>query len=138
MSVVRVYLPARAADLDVLATERRIDVTGRIGYAVTPELIAATPRADQDEREHLAFAEAARAAFGLAGPDRSLVVAGDVAEADVRQVGDMTVELAGLLELRQVASFHLAEEPEDVDADLLWYDVTELASVRSLVATRDH
>jgi hypothetical protein len=45
------------------------------------------------------------------------------------------VELSAPLERRRFVSFHVDEEPGSNDAaDLLWYDVTELADVRALVA----
>ncbi|MEI2777168.1 MAG: hypothetical protein V9G19_14595 [Tetrasphaera sp.] len=138
MSVIRVYLPGRAADLSTLVTARQVDITGRIAYAVTPDLIASTPRADRDEREHVAFSEAVGLAADLADGTRSLVIAADVPEVDATQRGALTVELTGVLQLRQIASFHVGEDDGDSEPDMLWYDATELASVQALLVAGSH
>ncbi|MFN8097401.1 MAG: hypothetical protein U0Q21_03825 [Dermatophilaceae bacterium] len=138
MSGIRVYLAVLAADLDDLAANGRLSWTGRFAYAVTPALVAATPRADQEEREYLAFVEAAGVARALAGGARRVVVAADVSESVIDAVGDgPLMRLTADVPLREIASFHVDETARGDLGDLLWYDVTEAAVVRALLEDAD-
>ncbi len=138
MSVIRLYVPVDGADLADLEATGRIRCDGRFAYAVTPALEAATPRSDGEEREYLAFVEAAHAAADRAGSARRVVAAADVPPEAVDAVGDgALVRVVGDLASRQVASFHVDQDAGGEVADLLWYDVTELAAVHALVADGD-
>ncbi|MCI1260916.1 MAG: hypothetical protein LKG20_01310 [Tetrasphaera jenkinsii] len=134
MSAARVYLPVDAHDLDELAAAGRLATTGRLAYGVTPALEATTPRADDEEREYLVFLEAARTAVDLAHGARRVVLAADVRESGFTPAGEgVVIRLTGDLDLREIASFHVDEEPGGDVEDLLWYDVTEVHAVALLV-----
>ena len=144
MPVVRVYLPVGRADLDELATTGGLPAgpgTPRTAYAVTPGLIESAPGLDAEDLEYAAFSDAvsAAAAARTAAGHRRVVAAAD---ADATWVAPRsgglvsTVALTARIPLSRVASFHIDDEdagPDDEADELLWYDVTELDDVRSLV-----
>ncbi len=143
MSQTRIYLPLTAADVQTLAGSGEVVPSG--AYAVTPALRSDLPAADEEEREFVAMSDAVAAAGALrrsadrgAGAARRVVAAADLESAVVivspARPGQARslVRLQGPVPLRRIVSFHLDEHP-DGDGDLLWYDVTELAEVSSLL-----
>ena len=140
MPLTRIYLPLTAADLTALAEGRAVGPAPRAAHAVTPALGKPGLVTDEEELEHTAWAAAAEEAIGIAGspPRRRVVAAADVDAAVVMHptAPDVPsrVEVSAPVERRRIVSFHVDEEPGMTEpTDLLWYDVTELADVRSLV-----
>lgn len=137
MPVVRVYLPVGRAELDGLA-ESGVIVAGpgapRAAFAVTDELARLVPGADIEALEFAAFADAVDAAGGT----RRVVAALDAEPAWLapHDGGPASrVSLTQAVPVSRVASFHIdeADAADSGAADLLWYDVTELDEVRSLI-----
>jgi hypothetical protein len=149
MPVVRVYLPAGAEMIRALAQSGEIDAgpdRPQLAFAVTPELVALAPGLDEEALEYSAFTEAVAAAEQYReGPgDRRVVVAAD-ADRPALETADgpvSAVRLVAPVPLSRIASFHVDEEGaaprpgtiSDGADSLLWYDVTELAEVRSFYA----
>ena len=146
MILQRLYLPISRADVERLRTAGELRA-GRTAYGVSPALSAATPRADEEEREYAAFLEAAEApkramqvpmevavAAAAAGDDkRTAVLAIDVPDGEVSWPPAGTATTIGRAILRREAvSFHIGAAPGP-DADLLWYDVTEAELVEDLL-----
>ena len=150
MPVVRVYLPVGLAELDGLA-ESGVIVGGpaspRAAFAVTDELARRAPGADTEALEFAAFADAVEAAGGAGGGTRRVVAALDADPAWLAPYDggpESRVSLTQAVPVSRVASFHIDEadgspgeaeaDPADSGAaDMLWYDVTELDEVRSLL-----
>ncbi|GEL95124.1 DUF6912 family protein [Cellulomonas composti] len=154
---MRIYLPATLDELDALRTTGGA-LTARTAYAVTSALRAALPDEDEEGLEFAAHLSAADGSFALlAGapdaPRLRLVVTADVPDEAVRALDDApderdvtAVALTTPVALDLVACVHV-DEPElapEVDAalagdeaarerveeaDLLWYDVSELADI---------
>jgi len=148
---VRIYLPATLDELDAS------ELPPRRGHAVTAALRAALPDEDDEGLEFAAQLMAADDSLDLIRASRSaprlrLVVSVDVPDDRVATVDDAEdgapslVEVVGPLAVADVACVHVdepgaatdveaalagdddAEERLD-DADLLWYDATELAAI---------
>ncbi|MDF3046344.1 MAG: hypothetical protein K0R30_2572 [Ornithinibacter sp.] len=140
MPLTRVYLPLTPAHLAALAAGRSVGPVPLLAHAVTPALGKPGLVTDEEELEHAAWLAAADQAGSLSDGGRRRVVA--AADVDASTVGHPTtpgepsrVELSAPVDLRRIVSFHVDEEPGATDAaDLLWYDVTELAEVRALVS----
>jgi hypothetical protein len=141
MSRVRIYLPLTAADLDALSGGTAL--TRPTAYAVTVRLASITPGADPEELEYAAFLQAAAAAGRARGadPTRRVVAAADVEAESVTEQAlpegrtPAEVALSALVPARAIASFHVDELPGGTDdADLLWFDASELLSVRQLLS----
>jgi len=151
---VRVYLPATMSEL-----ADPEGLTPRRAYAVTGALSDALPHDDDESREYAAQLAAADASVVLLAehrdaPRRRVVVSADVAVQATDHVSDpdaapSVIEIVAPVVWSQVACVHVDEAaaaPDVVAAiagdlgaaerlverDLLWYDVSELAS---LVAT---
>lgn len=145
MPVVRVYVPVSRADLAALADGGALSAgpgTTRPAYAVTSELARLEPSADSEDLEYTAFVDAVAAASAVRERprDRRVVASADanVSAVAPAQPGPVSrVALTEALPLGRVASFHIDEAEGVADGagveDLLWYDVTELADVRSLL-----
>jgi hypothetical protein len=142
MSRVRIYLPLTAADLDALSGGTAL--TRPTAYAVTVRLASITPGADPEELEYAAFLLAAAAAGRARGSDpttRRVVAAADVEAESVTEQAlpegrtPAEVALAASVPARAIVSFHVDELPGGTDdADLLWFDASELLSVRQLLS----
>jgi hypothetical protein len=149
MPVVRVYLPVGGEAVRALAESGGI-VAGPdqplLAFAVTPELAALAPGLDEEALEYSAFTEAVAAAEQCRERphDRRVVIAADADPAAVEAAEGPAgaVRLVAAIPLSRVASFHVDEVwaqrrrgsvPDGADS-LLWYDVTELAEVRSFFA----
>ncbi len=136
VAVARVYLPLTATELAALRASGELTGDRVRAYAVTPGLQDAFPGADDEELEYAALRDASDAARALrdAGQTHRVVAAADVDEAFLLvpddAAGDVPSrqDLRGPVALRRIASFHVDEAPTD-DADLLWYDVTEIDEV---------
>ena len=137
MPLVRVYLPLDPA---ALATLRDV---GEVGPAPVPGHSALPAGArpgignDDEEREYAAWSAAATdAAVRAAGGGRRVIASADVDAAMVQRTSDegTAVELDSVVALPRIASFHIDEEPGGDISDLLWYDVTELDDVVTLLA----
>ncbi len=140
MPLTRVYLPLTAADLAALEAGDEVGRPPVPAHAVTPALGRPGLTTDEEELEHLAWLAATEEAGATSGAGARRVVA--AADVDTEVVAHPTspdrpsrVELTEPVRRRDVVSFHVDEQPGAQDpADMLWYDVTELAEVRRLVA----
>ena len=118
---MRVYLPG------TLDTLRTLVATGEVGpapltaFAITPELREFYTDGDLDELEYAALLEAARGSLRLldddrAAPPRRVVIAAEVADADVTFRSDLdraVVRVGVPVPIRLVAAVHLdGEEAE--------------------------
>jgi Family of unknown function (DUF6912) len=142
MPSTRVYLALAPEHLTALAEGGAVGPAPLPAHAVTTALGKPGLITDQEELEHLAWLAAVEDA-GLHTGDavRRVVAAADVdsGEVSVPAAVDVPsrVEVAVPVERRWIVSFHVDEEPGATEAtDLLWFDVTELAEVRGLVAGR--
>ncbi len=145
--VVRVYVPLATGSVDELATLGTLPAPPEDAFAVTARLAASLPASDDEEREYAAFVAAAERAAALSGSGRGsrrsrrVVAAADVPEGWVTESSAggtrpiAAVSLSGPLTTRVVVSLHVGESA-DPDADLLWYDITEIDAVRAILS--DH
>ncbi|MBP6997020.1 MAG: hypothetical protein KBB39_12855 [Phycicoccus sp.] len=133
----RVYVPLSPTQLDALAAGREAGPAPVIGYVapagLAPSLV--------EEAEHAAWLRAAQEATAFASGGRRVVGSADIDNALLEEVAPVAgggapvqVEIGGPIALRRFVAFHIDEEPGGNDGDLLWYDVTELADVRALLA----
>lgn len=141
----RIYLPVSPAGLRALVQGRELGPAPLAAYAALDE----TPPADLERVEHDAWLAAAAAAattdrrriVGSADVDVALVAPRESPAATVAprttgpaiRRGVAAVEVGAPIPLRHFVSFHVDEEPGGADADLLWYDVTEIRDVLTLV-----
>lgn len=139
MPRTRVYLPLSRDDVLALAGEAALPGEARVGHAVTAALGRPGIVVDAEELEHEAWLLAAEAAAVGASVDRRRVIAAaDVDPNQIREGDGVTdpsaVLVGGVVTLRDIVSFHIDDEPGGIEpTDLLWYDVTELATVVDLV-----
>ena len=139
MAAVRVYVPLSTSTLADLANAGELGAERVRAYAVTPGLAESYPGADEEELEFAALQDASDAARALRGEGQThrVIAAADVDEATLLVADDAAgdvvsrQDLRGPVARRRVASFHVDEAPTD-DADLLWYDVTEIDEVLRL------
>ncbi|GGL28627.1 hypothetical protein H9L10_02915 [Phycicoccus endophyticus] len=140
MPLTRVYLPLTAADLEALVDGMDLGPPPLAAHGVTPALAGPGRPGDAEELEHLAWVAASEEAEALRERDERRVVA--AADLDA---GAVTVPAAGEVPSRvevqvpvprsRLVSFHVDEHRGDTGtADLLWYDVTELDAVLTLLA----
>lgn len=141
MPLRRVYLSVTADQLTRLAGGGELGPAPLRGHAVTARLGRPRTAADSEELEHEAWLAAAEgaasaAASGSGQPARRVIAAADIDGALVTEsvAGDVSaVEVLAPIPLRRVVSFHIDEEPGGDEADLLWFDVTELSDVLALL-----
>jgi len=117
---VRVYIPLDRGGLESLARCGVIQAGG--AYAVTPRLRESYDTDDIEELEYAAMTAAAVASTDRNG--RRIVVAADVesvSQPDEAGIGGVVVEDS--VPLTAVASFHVADDPDD---ELAWYATQEL------------
>jgi hypothetical protein len=149
MPVVRVYVPIGRRELDELAEQGTISADQerpRTAHAVTEALEAQAPGLDVEDLEFAAFSEAVKDARSVRNrsTDRRLVAAADADPAWVSPGSGepvSAVRLVVAVPLSRIASFHVDENDgssrdgssEGNPDELLWYDVTELEDVRSLL-----
>jgi len=156
---MRVYLPATAADLATAAPHLGIAISGeRTGFTLTFPQATPLSEAETEELEWEAFLTAAASSARLlaADPNSSpmrVVLSLDVPPAAITATSPLANrQLSGVVipDLRdaKIAAIHVDEpatapliarlraEPEStsalaavLDADLLWYDPTELADI---------
>ena len=150
LNPMRIYLPARAADLTSSS------VSARAAHAVTPALRAANPGESEEDLEvppFLAAADASLALLGLDDVPRRLVIAADVPTAEPASGEDLTEVSAPEVPWSAVVSIHV-DDPADGEAaalvnaavggdqeaseaaaelDLLWFDISELNQLRGLL-----
>lgn len=141
---MRIYLPLSLADLQADGP-----VLGREAFAANPALRALAPDADDEGAEYIAFLAAADAAIDLAGTSR-IVVAADQTVTDTEVPGVVQVSSTAWADIVSIHIDDLADatlapklqaalagDPdarEQInDGDLLWYDVSERASVIELL-----
>ena len=125
---MRVYLPLLESDLTQVAADGMLPE--RTGYAVTDEVRALDPAADEEDLEFEAMCQALDAARAL-GAGRRVIASADVDQA---RGSGTDAALAGLLHVpvTDVVSFHVEESAGEVGSgydDLLWYDFTELSAL---------
>ncbi len=139
-TVTRIYIPLNASGLRGLSAQGSVQGVPFPAHAVTQALREGAPAEIQDEWEYTALYDAAQtsAAMLTAGESRRIVAAADVSPDCVgpAEPGDSAIESAVSVSvpvpLRRIASFHVDDEAGDED-DLMWYDVTELTVVLSLL-----
>jgi len=148
---MRIYLPARAADLAADS------ISARPAHAVTPALRSAHPGEDEEDLEvpaFLAAADTSLAELTAADAPVRVVIAADVDTAEPTQGEDPTEVRAPEVPWSAVVSIHV-DDPDDGEAaalvraavggdeeageaaselDLLWFDITERALLRRLLA----
>jgi len=141
MPFTRVYIALTADHLSSLADGGTLGPAPLPAHAVTSALGKPGLTTDQEELEHTAWLAAVEDAVQLTGGGarRRVVAAADVDSGEVLESSSpdvaSRVEVATPVERRWVVSFHVDETPGATAAtDLLWFDVTELDEVRSLVA----
>ncbi len=142
---VRVYIPLTAMSVGELASLGTLPSPPEHAFAVTARLVSGLPEADDEEREYAAFVAAAQRAAVMAGPEdarrtRAVVAAADIPAQEVTDFSSggtrpaAAVSLARPVTLRSVVSLHVGESIA-ADADLLWYDITEIDLVRTLLSS---
>ncbi len=139
MPLTRVYLPLTADDLDDLAAGRDLGPLPLAAHGLTPALGSPGLAHDEEELEHRAWVAAAEEATARAAGARRVVASADVDSGAVtvpeRPDVPTRVEVGSPLARTRVVSFHVDEAAGDTGtADLLWFDVTELDVVRSLLS----
>jgi hypothetical protein len=137
MTLTRIYIPLNASRLRSLAVEGAIEGAPFLAHAVTEAVQASDPGSDLDEWEYAALNDAALSSGSLlrSGESRRIVAAADVepelvgpAAPDASAV-ESAVSISDSVALKRIASFHVGEEvrgDDELDDELLWYDVTEL------------
>ncbi len=155
---VRVYVPASLSTLGDAVVSGGVGPQPVVGHAVTEELRAALPDADEEQWEYAAMTAAARDSLGILGdqdPPRRVVLAVDAASAAPTD-HPTRVEVDEVVPLRRVAAVHVddeaaaddvaaardawaaAEEGDDeadavvercLDRDLGWYATHELPTL---------
>jgi hypothetical protein len=155
---VRVYVPASLSTLADALVSGGVGPQPVVGHAVTDELRAALPDADEELWEYAAMTAAARDSLGILGdqdPPRRVVVAVDATSAAPTD-HPTRVEVDEVVPLRRVAAVHVddeaaaddvaaardawaaAEEGDDeadavvercLDRDLGWYATHELPAL---------
>ncbi len=138
MPLIRIYVPLDEAALTMLRNRREIGPAPVQAHAVTSAHDRAGLTTDDEALEYAALLAAAAQADGMRpGAGRRVVAAADVEPALVEEVPDddvaTRIEVDAPVPLRRIVSFHVDEVPGGVeDADLLWYDVTEVEEVIAL------
>lgn len=139
MRPVRVYLPLSKDDLEMLIESRSLPMVPA-AFAVTAAVEREDPDGDEDTWEWRAMSDAAAAASAARVGDRPRVIAS--ADLPTDAVGGLAVPpaqtptpasrvtVSGGLPLRSVACVHVDEDgAAPSDADLMWFDVSELREV---------
>lgn len=126
---MRVYLPVSWDQLQAL-TRGGLDLT--VGHAVTDDVRAELPEADEEELEYAACGAAAHDAIALvtAGQPRRVVLAADVTAEPVGNLSE--VRLSAPVALSDVAAVLVDAEGATgdlADEDLAWYAVQELPAL---------
>jgi hypothetical protein len=159
--IARTYLPLTPADVAGLVAARELPAGARVGIAVAPGTDEAGEYAAWLAAAALARSEASQgdqspgqpsAAFAVGGAGSDAVDRDAVgAEGHLRVIASADLDVAvlspapgsaptavrieGIVPLRRLVAFHVDEHVGGADADLLWYDVTELDALRALVLT---
>ena len=131
MSDARVYLAVLPCAPAALLRGEDLDPSAVAAHAVTAALRAALPDAEEEELEYEALWEAAAECA-----QRVLVAAVDLPAAQVAWTGDelrpSAVRCAAPIRGDAVVSWHVALASDDADAELSWYDASELHEVARL------
>ncbi|MFV0461727.1 MAG: DUF6912 family protein [Nostocoides sp.] len=128
MTQTRIYLPLTAVALSDLIALKESVAPPVPAHAVTHTLRETRSGVDEEEWEYEALIDAATSM------EVRVVAAADVEPDHVIEApgrGLTAVMLNEPVPLPRVVSFHVRQGPDD---DLLWYDVTEAATVLDLVA----
>lgn len=142
MSDVRVYLPLTPDQVHDVATHGRLASRPLVAFAVTRRLRGQHPGEDDEGLEYAALLAAADWANSNRGLKklRRVIAAADIPATLVTEPGVTAdrgaaeVTIAEPVTLRQIVSLHVDEQPKP-GADLLWYDVTEVAAVSALLTS---
>ncbi len=135
---MRVYVPSTLEALSAAIHDDRVGAPHGTAFAVTPELRATDPAADEEELEYLAMLDAARASLRLLAavstdrPALRVVVAADVDQATIREDLDRAVvRLSGTVPWSQVAAVHIdgADAADAVAAAVEAIDAAELGDL---------
>lgn len=146
---MRIFLPARAADQDLLRTgARRLPLEpGRTVWGVSEAARSQSPDDDTEDLEYEAIQDAVYAGLlATEAPDRKLVVlAGDVPDAALGPDADESGLYGMRLEREEtfvLASVHVTEldaqsvADDDTDPALLWFDASEAPDALDYAALR--
>jgi hypothetical protein len=144
MTLTRIYIPLNASGLRSIGADGVLGGAPFLAHAVTEAVRDSAPSAGQDVWEFTALNDAALSSGSLltSGESRRIVAAADVAPDIVGSAapGCSTVEsavsISDSVALKRIASFHVGgatSEDDELDDDLLWYDVTELPVILALL-----
>jgi NTE family protein len=138
-TLTRIYIPMNVSGLRSLAEIGEVQGAPFRAHAVTKAARDSAPGSDQDELEFAALNDAVQTSGALltGGESRRIVAAADVSAdlVDPAAPGateESEVSISDSVDLRRIASFHVDGDVPAGD-DLLWYDVTELPVVLSLL-----
>lgn len=130
---VRVYIALTSAGLAELIAQGRL--AGPLaGHAVTDELRAAWPEADEESWEFAAMLAAGEDSWNARTPEdraRRIVLAADVPSVVPASADSATaVQVAADIPLKRVAALHMDTEDldsePDFDEDLAWFAAQEI------------
>ena len=147
MTLIRIYIPLNASGLRSLHANGVVTGARFVAHAVTDAVRASAPNAGEDGWEYSALSDAVLRSAGLLTPGekRRIVAAADVepelvgpaAPGDFKDAGDFMDESAVVIlvsvVLNRIASFHVDADNASEDDELLWYDVTELPVILTLL-----
>lgn len=145
MPLQRVYLPATAAAVGALHATGVLGPAPLRAHTVTGTVSRGAFGGDEEDQEYAAWLAAAADARTLVGErGRRVVVSADVDSTlleselpedrdaranDAGPAPETSVRVTSAIPLKRIVSFHLDEQPGGGDADLLWFDVTEINEV---------
>ena len=144
MTVTRIYIPLNASGLRSLEADRALGGAPFLAHAVTEAVRATAPAAGRDEWEYAALNDAALSSGSLltSGESRRIVAVADVTSDIVGSAVpggsplESAVWVSESVALKRFASFHVSDgavRDDEVDDELLWYDVTELPVILALL-----
>ena len=147
MNLIRIYIPLNATGLRSLRADRVVAGVPFVAHAVTDAIRVSAPTAGQDGWEYSALSDAALRSAALldAGEKHRIVAAADVAPEVVGTaapgdaidtvdfIDDSAVLILEAVPLNRIASFHVDDDEASEDDELLWYDVTELPVILTLL-----
>ena len=147
MTLTRIYIPLNASGLRSIGADGVLGGAPFLAHAVTEAVRDSAPSAGQDVWEYTALNDAAQSSGSLltSGENRRIVAAADVAPDIVGSAApggsvESAVSISDSVALKRIASFHISDGTarndqldDEVDDDLLWYDVTELPVILALL-----
>jgi hypothetical protein len=137
MTLTRIYIPLNISGLRSIGADGVLGGAPFLAHAVTEAVRASAPTVGLDEWEYTALSDAAQSSGSLltSGESRRIVAAADVAPdlvgsaAPGGSIVESAVSVSDSVALKRIASFLVGEgaaRNDQLDDELLWYDVTEL------------